>query len=338
MTDRPRRHDPEAPWGLTGVIKFRYSAGPMEDMLARCVFMTIDVTVVPSIHCTDFEVWPVKSEESICLLLFDAENKTSNDMELTYTLQKDKMQEYVGNSELNKTLDVLSIQANDSKKVAVCLPRFVLPVMDKNTKTNPQNRVTEYSQTIQQMLKLDWRLPACQASGSGTLDNLRLTEEMVEALKTEPLVFDVQLGQQPHKIDSHVTVTLGTALDVAFTVTNCSDIPYGPLRLNVEPYQDHDNGCHLTELNGQVAWVGTLQLYIPKLLPGEEFRHTCSFVFFYTGQFLISILCTDCSTGQFERPRSLRGSGACEMSSKHSRWPYPHPIRVSVVDEESVSS
>ena len=60
MTDHPRHHDPEAPWGLTGVIKFRYSAGPMEDMLARCVFMTIDVTVVPSLHCTDFAVLPIK--------------------------------------------------------------------------------------------------------------------------------------------------------------------------------------------------------------------------------------------------------------------------------------
>ena len=45
-----------------------------------------------------------------------------------------------------------------------------------------------------------------------------------------------------------------------------ADIPYGPLRLNVEPYQDHDNGCHEAELNGQVAWIGTLQLYIPKVL------------------------------------------------------------------------
>ena len=34
------------------------------------------------------------SEESVCLLLFDAENKTSNDMELVYTLQEDKMQKH----------------------------------------------------------------------------------------------------------------------------------------------------------------------------------------------------------------------------------------------------
>ena len=58
--ERRRHHDPEAPWGLTGVIKFRYSAGPMEDVLARCVSMSIDVTVVPSLHCSNFVMWPIK--------------------------------------------------------------------------------------------------------------------------------------------------------------------------------------------------------------------------------------------------------------------------------------
>ena len=43
------------------------------------------------------------------------------------------------------------------------------------------------------------------------------------------------------------------------------DEPHGPLLLTVEPYQDQASGCPVTELDGKVTWVGTLQLDIPEV-------------------------------------------------------------------------
>ena len=44
-----------------------------------------------------------------------------------------------------------------------------------------------------------------------------------------------------------------------------SDEPHGPLLLTIEPYQDQASGFPVTELDGKVTWVGTLQLHTPKV-------------------------------------------------------------------------
>lgn len=45
-----------------------------------------------------------------------------------------------------------------------------------------------------------------------------------------------------------------------------SDEPHGPLVLAIEPYQDQASGCPVTELDGKVAWVGTLQVHTPEVV------------------------------------------------------------------------
>jgi hypothetical protein len=49
-------YDPEAPWGLNGIIQFRYLGEFDKQHLYRRVSMTIDVSVVPSLHCHNFEL------------------------------------------------------------------------------------------------------------------------------------------------------------------------------------------------------------------------------------------------------------------------------------------
>ena len=36
--------------------------------------------------------------------------------------------------------------------------------------------------------------------------------------------------------------------------------------LAIEPYQDQASGCPVTELDGKVAWVGTLQVHTPEVV------------------------------------------------------------------------
>ena len=44
------------------------------------------------------------------------------------------------------------------------------------------------------------------------------------------------------------------------------DEPHGPLLLTVEPYQDQASGFPVTELDGKVTWIGTLQLDAPEVI------------------------------------------------------------------------
>ena len=46
----------DAPWGLTGVIQFRYSGEAGGEALLRRASISIDVTVVPSLHCENFQI------------------------------------------------------------------------------------------------------------------------------------------------------------------------------------------------------------------------------------------------------------------------------------------
>lgn len=36
--------------------------------------------------------------------------------------------------------------------------------------------------------------------------------------------------------------------------------------MTVEPYQDQASGCPVTELDGKVTWIGTLQLDAPEVI------------------------------------------------------------------------
>lgn len=49
-------YDPEAPWGLTGAIQFRYSTGASSNHTCRKATMSIDVTVVPSLLCENYQI------------------------------------------------------------------------------------------------------------------------------------------------------------------------------------------------------------------------------------------------------------------------------------------
>ena len=62
-------YDPEAPWGLTGSIHFRYSTGVSGSSMCRKATMAIDVTVVPSLLCENYEIIEL-ARYMLCCLFF----------------------------------------------------------------------------------------------------------------------------------------------------------------------------------------------------------------------------------------------------------------------------
>ncbi|XP_020893780.2 trafficking protein particle complex subunit 9 [Exaiptasia diaphana] len=248
-------YDPEAPWGLNGTITFRYSGELDKDHLCRRVSMTIDVSVVPSLHCHNYELRAIPSVESKCLLLFDADNKTSNDMELEYSVQPHKVLSDIGGT---SSTEVLSIQGNDSKRISVYLPRFLLPVDPEYEKSSEKDKRLKYCQAIKDMVKLQWKLPACHVSGYGNIDNFKLNKTTLQILKPDPILFDVSVNNETFNREKGVSVTCCATVTISVVISNNADISYKNMSLRFEPYQDHANGYRASELNGKVAWIGDL--------------------------------------------------------------------------------
>ncbi|PFX14220.1 trafficking protein particle complex subunit 9-like [Stylophora pistillata] len=345
-SDNPS-YDPAAPWGLTGSIQFRYSTASNNHM-SRKVTMAIDVTVVPSLICENYQIIELPSDRSHCLLMFDAVNKTSNDMELSFC---------VGNCNESNSVEgeltadgSMNIQGNDKNRITMNLPRFALPVSidhSQGVDTDSQRRA-EYKRRVCELVRISWNLPACNASGSGNVENLKLNSSMMQALRPDPVSFGVKINGEEYDnaTSSGITISLCSIAELNVQVFNESDEPHGPLVLTIEPYQDQASGCPVTELDGKVAWVGTLQVHTPEVLPGKSFCHSCSLMFLYEGQFKLSISCTE--TASQQAAPSPQGTGSkspertCnsentdtilkgEIHSLKRSWTYSPSVRVHVV-------
>jgi len=167
-------------------------------------------------------------------------------------------------------------------------------------------------------------------------------------LKPDPIIFDINInGQTYHNTaSSEVTISLCTIVDLSVKVSNKSDESRGPLLLTIEPYQDQAFGCPVTELDGKVTWVGTLKLHTSQLLPGSSVCHSCSLVFLYTGQYMVSISCNEVDTERTEtkaaasmlaeRTRNSQSKKPNLMEESHRNvlkksWTYSPPIKINVV-------
>lgn len=342
-------YDPEATWGLMGSIQFRYSTKVSGSNLCRNATMAIDVTVVPSLLCANYQILELSSDRHHCLLMFDAVNKTSNDMELSSSLQNGNMK---SSEDEPFTKEVIYIQGNDKNSVTLKLPRFAPTLSMDSAKADHTDsklqRRTKCKRFVCDRVKLHWNLPVCRASGNGNVDNLTLDAAMMQALLSDPIKFDVSINGEAHDniTSKEVTISLCTVVDLAVTVSNETDESRGPLLLSIDPYQDQAFGCPVTELDGKVTWFGTLKSKISQLSPRNSLCHQCSLVFLYVGQYMVSISCSDIAAEQWQSndtSSSLsernRDSETCrtdlndgQTTTMKKSWTFSPPIKIKVVE------
>lgn len=170
----------------------------------------------------------------------------------------------------------------------------------------------------------------------------------MQALRPDPVTFGVQINGEEYDntTSSGITISLCTIVKLNVHVSNQSDEPHGPLVLAIEPYQDQASGCPVTELDGKVAWVGTLQVHTPEVLPGKSFCHSCSLIFLYAGQFMVSISCTETATEQTATSQQGTGSESPERTCNSENtekalkeeihglkrsWTYSPSVKIRVV-------
>ncbi|XP_044184471.1 trafficking protein particle complex subunit 9-like [Acropora millepora] len=344
------KYDPEATWGLTGSIHFEYSTEAFASNMYRKVTMAIDVTVVPSLLCGGYQIIELPRDKSHCLLMFDVVNKTSNDMELTSSLHNSDKKT---NENESFTEEVLHIQANNINRVTIKLPRLASSIPAENsgneveTYSKPQ-RQAKCKQYVCDLVKLHWNLPVCRASGCGNVDNLKLDAAMLEVLSLDPIVFEASINGKAYDstTSNEVTVSISSIVDLVVTVVNESDESRGPLLLSIDPYQEQAFGCPVTELDGKVTWFGALKSRISELSPGSSLCHRCSLMFLYTGQYTISISCSDAYAEQVPSNDTSSAIAESSHSSETLRrtsvdslinetrksWTFSPPIKIHVVE------
>ncbi|KAK2547858.1 Trafficking protein particle complex subunit 9 [Acropora cervicornis] len=191
-------------------------------------------------------------------------------------------------------------------------------------------------------------LPVCRASGCGNVDNLKLDAAMLEVLFLDPIVFEASINGKAYDstTSNEVTVSISSIVDLVVTVFNESDESRGPLLLSIDPYQEQAFGCPVTELDGKVTWFGTLKSRISELSPGSSLCHCCSLMFLYTGQYTISISCSDVSAEQVpcndassaiaessHSSETLRRTSVDRLINETRKsWTFSPPIKIHVVE------
>ena len=88
--------------------------------------------------------------------------------------------------------------------------------------------------------------------------------------------------------------------------------------LAIEPYQDQASGCPVTELDGKVAWVGTLQVHTPEVV-------TCGDVF--------AVFCLwggEGRVGEEEQDEEKKNNVCVALSAYYSQQQRSRPVLISI--------
>ncbi|XP_020900718.2 uncharacterized protein LOC110239343 [Exaiptasia diaphana] len=134
---------------------------------------------------------------------------------------------------------------------------------------------------------------------------------------------EVSVNNETFNKEKGVSVTCCATVTISVVISNKADISYKNMSLRFEPYQDHANGYRASELNGKVAWIGDLSSCENEVVRGTSFQHSCSFVFFYAGEYLIDITCTADDNNTKDILSARDKPAAC-------KWTFSPPLKIQV--------
>jgi hypothetical protein len=93
---------------------------------------------------------------------------------------------------------------------------------------------------------------------------------------------------------------------LAVTVHNEATIPLATY-LHIQPYQDMHNGTQRVSLVHKLAWVGSLQLYLPELPAGAQHVHHVPMCMLQPGVYYFQVNLTNLASGEsFWAPTPLK--------------------------------
>jgi len=252
-----RAATPSGPQGTPHQINFKleYSNGKESDWCRRAV-QQISVLQHPSLVVSRWDVLPGDTQHN-CFLVLDLVNKTTFEMELTYTEKK-----------------TLLIEAGDMCRVPV--PVTKCSFSDSLDWVGGQG-VADY---LAECVNLSWSI-VCQEggeeitrSGVAGLDSITWTDSMLDLLRRPPLVAEIMVGGVLISEGGEVDHTVGEVMQVDVKFLNQLLEPVCDCSLNVRLQQDGvGTGRGVVGAGSAGAPGGDIQLK-GEMLPGSSMKHS----------------------------------------------------------------
>nr|CAD7393996.1 unnamed protein product [Timema cristinae] len=245
-----------------------------------------------------------RSGSSQFYLVLDVANLTSEELELHYTPSK-----------------FILIEGLESCRIPVPVDRCPLSKLTKlyhaGGALSAEDRMeldTVCSEHIASLVDLRWNIPVSNRSGRLPLRGLSLSPDMLDLVRMSPLQWDVCVNSRAVKPQEELNVLAGQSLQLSVCVHNFLERALLQVMIEVQFYQDHQNGVNNYRLETRMASAGATKVIVPELKEQGGAKHECCVVFFTPGQYKVDIQCS-----------SL-------VSDISHTWRFIPPIAVTVVD------
>nr|CAD7197339.1 unnamed protein product [Timema douglasi] len=258
---------------LEGHLNLSYSGGAAQRSgYCRVSSVALTLEMVPSVQITNWDFY----------LVLDVANLTSEELELHYTPSK-----------------FILIEGLESCRIPVPVDRCPLSKLTKLYRAggalSAEDRLeldTVCSEHIASLVDLRWNIPASNRSGRLPLRGLSLSPDMLDLVRMSPLQWDVCVNSRAVKPQEELNVLAGQSLQLSVCVHNFLERALLQVMIEVQFYQDHQNGVNNYRLETRMASAGATKVIVPELKEQGGAKHECCVVFFTPGQYKVDIQCS----------------------------------------------
>lgn len=286
---------------IEGQLKLKYSGaeGLSSEYCRTCsVFLMLEM--LPSLQVTNWDVLPAEIHSQFYLVL-DIANLTTQEMELQYTPMK-----------------TMLIEGNESCRVPIPVDRCPLSKLtglyqelneDSLDSRNEIDVNKICSEHITDLVDLRWHLLGTDNRGIALLKGINLTLRMLDIVRMSPLNWEVKINGDIIKAQEEITCEAGDCLNLKMSVINSLQKTLQQLTLNIQFYQDYENGTLNYRMDTRLATTGCTKKSVSSLEPQAKADHECNVIFFTPGYYKMDIQCCAPESLTVTRVNTLLSTG-----------------------------
>ncbi|XP_029650274.1 trafficking protein particle complex subunit 9 [Octopus sinensis] len=270
---------------IEATVTISYSGGPgyRESFCRQCA-ISLHFEVLPTVTVQRWDVVPGGSYDR-CFLLFDLLNQSGHQIEVQYT-----------------DGGHIIIEPSQCRRIGIPFTRCHLPEQDDQCVVKKATTcdvvcpvviepVDVWKMYIFNCIDIRWSIPAVNATGKVSLDNIVWGTSQMNLMKLSPIKWTVVVNSQFFDVTNVPQVTVGELTSLHITMMNADNVDAYQAELNISCYQDLGCGSSWYSTEQQSSIIGIRSLKIDKLAQGNSISHECHLLFYHSGVYKFDIQC-----------------------------------------------
>ncbi|XP_014668848.1 PREDICTED: trafficking protein particle complex subunit 9-like isoform X2 [Priapulus caudatus] len=272
---------------VEAILKFEYTGGAgMVGQYYRECSVSLHVEVLPSLLFTKWDVLPAEIP-CMCYLVFDILNTTDHEMEIYYSDSK-----------------CVIIEADETSRIPYQVERCplakILKLMSNDTSIDSICR-----QHVADLVDIRWQSPTLETGGEASIADIPWSGSMVDMIRMSPIEWEISLNGQVCKSTEENSYRVGQPVILTVSINAYTEFFHDDITLNIQCYQDHQNGVLDYMPMDKFSIVGSRTLQISQACLKETFEHQCSLLFFCSGQFKLDVFCSSKTVQEDTSPSTI---------------------------------